>query len=84
MCTGFIEIALIVLPVGFIGRHYHSSGLPELETHQRAAGILLLLGLYLITNLLLLGGDEVGGMGWQGRGHPIWPCMRSQLGARKG
>jgi hypothetical protein len=67
MCTGFIEVALIILPIGFIGRHYHSLS-PNLSVQQRAVGVVLLLGLYLITNLLLLGGDEVGGAG------PAWSC----------
>jgi len=58
MCTGFIEIALILLPIGFIGRPYHSLS-PDLSQEQRLTGMLLLLGLYMITNLLLLGGDEV-------------------------
>lgn len=59
MCTGFIEIALILLPIGFIGRPYHNMPEDVLARSQRVTGILLLLGLYIITNLLLLGGDEV-------------------------
>lgn len=58
MCTGFIEIALVLLPIGFIGRPYHQQ-LQQLATPQRMVGVLLLIMLYLITNLLLLGGDEV-------------------------
>lgn len=60
MCTGFIEIALILLPIGFIGRPYHNLAEDTLMRGQRVTGIMLLLGLYIITNLLLLGGDEVG------------------------
>jgi hypothetical protein len=62
MCTGFIEVALILLPVGFIGRHYHpfvSSQSNPTTPQQRAVGVAMLIGLYLIINLLLLGADEV-------------------------
>ncbi|GBF91007.1 hypothetical protein Rsub_03862 [Raphidocelis subcapitata] len=58
MCTGFIEIALMILPIGFIGRHYHRLS-PNLTLHQRISGVVLLLGLYVVTNLLLLGADQV-------------------------
>ncbi|KAI8471691.1 MAG: hypothetical protein J3K34DRAFT_458208 [Monoraphidium minutum] len=60
MCTGFLETALLLLPIGFIGRPYHAlSGSGSWTSTQRASGALLLLGLYIVTNLLLLGGDEV-------------------------
>jgi hypothetical protein len=67
MCTGFIEIALMILPIGFIGRHYHRLS-PNLTLHQRISGVVLLLGLYVVTNLLLLGADQARAAAAAGRG----------------
>jgi predicted membrane chloride channel (bestrophin family) len=58
MCTGFIEIELVLLPIGLIGSPYSISA-DNFTRSQRATGIMLLLGLYMIINLLLLGADEV-------------------------
>jgi hypothetical protein len=82
MCTGFIEIALIILPVGFIGRHYHRLS-PDLTLHQRVSGVVLLLGLYVVTNLLLLGADQVCGVSpkYMGCfGAVVHPCVHSPFG----
>jgi len=58
MCTGFIEISLIILPAGFIGSPYLKLG-PAVSLKERLSGFALMLLLYLIVNLLLLGADEV-------------------------
>jgi hypothetical protein len=87
MCTGFIQIALILLPIGFVGRHYHllatADAAHPASVSQRAVSVAILLGLYLVINLLLLGCDEVGGekeAGGAGRGRGPLPRAPSCWG----